>query len=348
MAKDDAIVCDKVAMIGLGSWGTAASGLVARHAGQVCGWVYEREVAEGINADHKNPLYLTGYTLPENVVATNDLTEAVTGAEAIIVVVPSAFLRATVRQMAPSVADDVPVLVLTKGIEPGTGLLMTDIVAEELGHPERVACLSGPNHAEEICQGKPAAAVVASKSPEVAAVFQELFLDPHFRAYVSSDVTGVEVCAAVKNVIAIACGIARGLQLGDNALSVLMTRGLAEVARLACAMGGDPITCMGLAGMGDLVTTCMSPHSRNGSFGAALVAGETLEQYQARTHMVVEGAVAALSAHELSERLGVEVPVVDAVWSVLYQGSSVRDEMKRILDRLPSVEFYGFEDAFRA
>lgn len=343
----DAIVCDKVAVIGLGSWGTAASGLVARHAGQVMGWVFEREVAEGINAEHRNPLYLTGYTLPENVRATNDLAEAVTGADAIVVVVPSAFLRATMRQMAPSVSDDTPVLVLTKGIEPGTGLLMTDIVAEELGKPARVACLSGPNHAEEICQGKPAAAVIASQDQAVAETFRALFIDQSFRAYVSSDVTGVEVCAAVKNVIAIACGIARGLELGDNALSVLMTRGLAEVARIACAMGGDPITCMGLAGMGDLVTTCMSPHSRNGSFGAALVAGETLEEYQARTHMVVEGAVAALSAHQICERLGVEAPVVDAVWSVLYNGSSVREEMRRMLDRLPYEEFYGFEEAFR-
>lgn len=335
------LVCEKVAVIGLGSWGTAVTGLVAPHAAQVCGWVYEEPIARAVNAEHRNPVYLTGYRIPENVTATNSLAEAVKGAGAVVVVVPSTFLRGTMRQMAPYLHEDVPVLVLTKGIEPDTGLLMTDVVAQELGRPNRVACLSGPNHAEEVCQGKPAAAVVAAAVPEVAELFQALFLGERFRAYVSSDVTGVEVCAALKNVVAIACGIASGLQMGDNAMAVLMTRGLAEVARLATAMGGDPLTCMGLAGMGDLVTTCMSPHSRNRTFGAALVAGETLEEYEGRTSMVVEGAVAARSAHQIAQRLGVDAPVIDAVWSVLYAGSSVTDEMQRMLDRLPSTEFYG-------
>ncbi|MEY8436425.1 NAD(P)H-dependent glycerol-3-phosphate dehydrogenase [Atopobiaceae bacterium 24-176] len=335
---------DKVAVIGMGSWGTAAAGLLARNAAQVCGWALEDEVARGITDGHRNPLYLSGYELPDNVRATTSLEEAVEGAEAVIVVVPSAFMRSTASSLASLLGADVPVCVLTKGIEPETMMLMTQVVADVCGGSERMACLSGPTHAEEICQGKPAAAVVASSSEPVADLFRSLFISQAFRAYVSSDLVGVEVCGAVKNVVAIACGIARGLELGDNTTAVLMTRGLAEIGRLACAMGAEPMTCMGLAGMGDLATTCMSPHSRNRTFGAALVAGETLEEYQARTRMVVEGAVAARSAHELAHRLGVDAPIVDAVHAVLYDHASVPGEMRRLLDRMPYDEFYGLGD----
>lgn len=334
----------KVTVIGMGSWGTAAAGLLARNAAEVCGWALEDEVARGITEEHRNPLYLAGYELPANVHATTSLEEAVKGAEAVVVVVPSAFMRSTASSLAPLLGADVPVCVLTKGIEPETMMLMTQVVADVCGGPERMACLSGPTHAEEICQGKPAAAVVASSSEPVADLFRSLFISPAFRAYVSDDLVGVEVCGAVKNVVAIACGIARGLELGDNTTAVLMTRGLAEIGRLACAMGAEPMTCMGLAGMGDLATTCMSPHSRNRTFGAALVAGETLEEYQARTRMVVEGAVAARSAHELADRLGVDAPIVDAVHAVLYDHAPVPGEMRRLLDRMPYDEFYGLGD----
>lgn len=337
------IVCDKVAVVGMGSWGTAAAGLLARNAGEVCGWALEEEVARGISEGHRNPLYLPSYELPANVRATTSMGEALDGADAVVVVVPSAFMRPTAERLAPLLGADVPVCVLTKGIEPETMMLMTQVVADVCGGPGRMACLSGPTHAEEICQGKPAAAVVAAASDAVADLFRSLFIAPSFRAYVSSDMVGVEVCGAVKNVVAIACGIARGLELGDNTSAVLMTRGLAEIGRLACAMGAEPMTCMGLAGMGDLATTCMSPHSRNRTFGAALVAGETLDEYQARTRMVVEGAVAARSAYELAGRLGVDAPIVAAVHAVLYDHAPLQGEMRRLLDRMPYDEFYGLE-----
>ena len=338
-------VVQKVAVIGMGSWGTAAAGMVGRRCLEVVGWAHEEEVAKGITRHSVNPLYLSNYQLPPNVVATTSLQEALEGAQAVVLCVPSAFIRATARQMAPYLAEDVPVVVLTKGIEPGTCMLMTQVTADELGGQERLACLSGPTHAEEICQGKPAAAVIAAHKPEVAQLFRELFLSPAFRAYVGEDMVGVEVCGAVKNVVAIACGISKGLNLGDNTISVLMTRGLAEIGRLVAAMGGDPLTCMGLAGMGDLITTCTSPHSRNRTFGTQLVEGETLESYQARTHMVVEGAASVVSAHELAQNLGVDMPVVSAVYRVLYEHSALQDEMWRLLDRSPYDEFYGMDAA---
>lgn len=334
----------KVAVIGLGSWGTAAAGLVARNADTVVGWAREPEVVEGINERRVNPLYLSDYELPANVGATGDVARALEGADAVVLTVPSAFIRATARSMAPYMGEDVPVVVLTKGIEADTGLLMTQVVADEIGNPARMACLSGPTHAEEISHDKPAAAVAAAEDEAVADLFRDLFLSPTFRAYVSSDTVGVEMCGAVKNVIAIACGIAWGMDMGDNAKSVLMTRGLAEIGRLAVAMGGDPLTCMGLAGMGDLITTCTSPHSRNRTFGASLVEGGTLAEYEARTHMVVEGAVAARSASELARKLSVDTPIIDAVCRVLYEGSPVDVELLRLLDRMPYEEFYGLSN----
>jgi glycerol-3-phosphate dehydrogenase (NAD(P)+) len=332
----------RVAVIGSGSWGTAASGLAAVHADQVVIWCHSAQVAEGINQTRHNPRHLVDYQLPANVGATASMAEACAGVDAAILAVPSAFLRQTCAQLAPHLRQDVPVLVLTKGVEPGTGDLMADLVAQELGNADRVAVLSGPNHAEEICKGTVSAAVVASKNAQVAATFQALMVNPHFRVYVSDDVVGVEVCGAVKNVIAIACGVAvAGLGAGDNTLAVLMTRGLAEITRISTALGGRSLTCMGLAGMGDLVATCTSQHSRNRTFGEAFARGESLAQYEARTHMVVEGAVAALSVHELTHKLSVESPLVDGVHGILYEDMPLAAAVDVLLGRLPREEFYG-------
>lgn len=331
----------KVAVVGFGSWGTAVCGLVAANARSVSAWAHSDAVVEGFSRTHENPRYLKGYRLPDNVSVTSDLAACAGGAEVVVLVVPSVHLRPVCIELAATLGPDVAVVVLTKGIERGTGLLMTDVAAQTLGSPERIGALSGPNHAEEVCQGKPAAAVLACGDDAVAERLRQAIIRPTFRVYRSRDVAGVETCGAVKNVMALACGIADGLGLGDNTGAVLMTRGLAEMTRVAVAMGADPMTPMGLAGMGDLVVTCTSPHSRNRSFGQALVAGESLEDYQRRTSMVVEGAVAAASTHELAARLGVDVPITDAVWRVLYDGSDVTDELWRLLDRPPQEEFYG-------
>lgn len=338
----DQVTCDRVvAIIGSGTWGTAACTLVAPQAREVRLWARRQSVAEAINQTHRNPQHLPDLQLPRNVRATASLAEALGGATEAVLAVPSAFLRATCAKAAPYVGASLPLLVLTKGIEPGTGLLMADLVAQELGSADRVAVLSGPNHAEEIARGKISAAVIAASAPWVAERFQQLFVSPAFRAYESSDLTGVEVCGAAKNVVAIACGMAAGLEAGDNTLAVLMTRGLAEIGRLSAACGGDPLTCMGLAGMGDLVVTCTSRHSRNRSFGEAFVAGESLAAYEERTHMVVEGAQAAISCWELAQRLGVEAPITKAVHDLLYRQATIEDAIGSLLGRIPHEEFYG-------
>ena len=232
-------------------------------------------------------------------------------------------------------------LVLTKGIEPSSHLLMTEVVSDVLSNPGRVAALSGPNHAEEVCQGRVSAAVVGSAHAGVSSLFQGLFLSRRFRVYRTDDMRGIEVCAAVKNVIAIASGVCAGTSLGDNALAVLMTRGLAEMSRVVHAMGGNPMTCMGLAGMGDLIVTCTSVHSRNRTFGMALAHGASLEGYESATGMVVEGARAVVSVCELARERGIETPITAAVHAILYEESNVDEAAHTLLSRIPDEEFYG-------
>ena len=333
----------RICVIGAGSWGTAVAGLVAPHCEEAVLWAHSQVVVDGINEYHTNPRYLMGYELPENVSATGRIPEAARDADAVVLVVPSKHVRDIAGRLSGIIAPEIPVLVLAKGIELDTGLLMTEVAADEVGHPERVGALSGPNHAEEVCRGKLSAAVLAANDRALAERMQQLFISRDFRVYVSSDVVGVEVCAAVKNVIAIACGAASGLGAGDNTLAVIMTRGLAEISRVVSAKGGDPMTCMGLAGMGDLIATCTSPHSRNRTFGQALVDGISLEQYERDTHMVVEGAQAARSVLAFARREGVEVPITQAVHGMLYEGYSPDTATSLLVDRLPHEEFYGLE-----
>ena len=330
----------KVTVVGSGSWGMGICGLLAHHAKSVVVWSHEEEVATSINACHKNPLQLKDYTLPDNVYATNSYEEALRDTEAVVVVVPSAFLRATCKGFAPYVDEYVPILVLTKGVEQKTSCLMADVVAQEVGKPSRIAVLSGPNHAEEVSQDKISCAVVAAESQEIAEFFQSLVMTHTFRVYVTDDVVGVEVCAAAKNVIAVAAGIAYALGAGDNTLAALMTRGLAEVSRIAVALGADPLTCMGLAGMGDLIVTCTSRHSRNRTFGEAFVAGESLADYQKRTGMVVEGAEAAKSILQLAEKKGIQVPITRVVHDILYRDMDLHEAIDALMGRYAYDEFY--------
>ncbi len=341
MSADVAARARKVGVVGSGSWGTAVSGLLAPHADEVVIWSYEDEVARGINERRHNPHQLTGYQVADCVRATTSLEETADGADVLLLVVPSAHLRGICEQLSPYVEDSVPVLVLTKGVERSTGCLMEEVVSQTLGNERRVAVLSGPNHAEEISEGTISAAVIAARDEQVASRFQALLKSRAFRAYVSDDVRGVEVCAAVKNVIALACGVAAALGAGDNTLAALMTRGLAEMSRIVVAMGGDPLTCMGLAGMGDLVVTCTSRHSRNRTFGEAFAAGESLMDYERRTGMVVEGAAAAASVRDIALKHDIEVPITRAVYQILYDGTPVEEAIEALLGRLPHDEFYG-------
>lgn len=332
----------RVAVVGAGSWGTAVARHLALQGADVSLWAHSEAVAEGVNRDHRNPRYISGAALPDAVRATTDVAACVEGADAAAFAVPSYALRAAARRSAGALPAGAPVVVLTKGVEEGTCELMTDVVRDEVGGPVgRIACLSGPNHAEEVSRDLPTAAVAASADLGCASFFQRLFHADRFRVYTSEDVVGVEVCAAYKNVVAIACGIVKGLELGDNTTAVIMTRGLAEMGRLVAARGGSPMTCMGLAGMGDLVATCTSSNSRNQTFGRAFVGGETLEGYEARTHMVVEGARACRSVREMARASGVDVPIADAVHGLLYEGEPLDDVIAGLYARAPRVEFYG-------
>lgn len=331
----------KACVVGSGSWGTAFTGILAPNVGEVVLWCRSAQVAEEINLKRRNPRRLCSYELCDNVSATADAAVALDGAGVVVLAVPSAHLRAVCRAIAPHVACDAIIVVLTKGMELDTHKLMHEIATDELGDASRIAVVSGPNHAEEISCGQVSAAVVASSNTSVAERVQGLLFSYSFRSYVSSDVVGVEVCGAVKNVVAIACGLAAGLGAGDNTLAVLMTRGIAEVARISSALGGDPLTPMGLAGMGDLVATCTSEHSRNRTFGEALAHGETLAEYEARTNMVVEGARAAMSVHELAVERGIEAPITAAVHGVLVNELDIDSAKESLLGRLPREEFYG-------
>ena len=334
-----------VALIGSGSWGTAVAGLAAARAERVTMWAHSEQTAAGINGEHRNPRYLVGYELPGQR-RRHDRARA--GARRCrghhLCRALHAPCASVCHQAAPFIAADTPVLCLTKGIEPESGLLMSEVIASEIGNETRVAALSGPNHAEEICRGGLSAAVIASEDPQVGEAFKDLLLSTAFRIYLSQDMTGVEVCGAMKNVIAIVCGISAGTGAGDNTLALIMTRGLAEISRLVHARGGQAMTCMGLAGMGDLIATCTSEHSRNRTFGYEFAHGVSLDEYQTRTHMVVEGAVAARSVSELARSLGVDIPLTFAVEQTLYNGVTLDRALEILTDRVPSQEFYGLTD----
>lgn len=320
----------KVAVIGAGSWGTAIAWVLDGKGHEVKIWAREPEIAESINEAGRNMSYLSAVQLSDRVSASSDFEQVLEGVDSVVMVTPSIGVRSTAEAMAPYLGPNTPVVILSKGVEEATSYLMTDILEEVFGNPARLAALSGPNHAEEVSKGVPSATVIASSSEEVASYFQELFSTDFFRCYVNDDVTGVEMCGAGKNIIAIACGICDGMGLGDNTKATVMTRGLAELARLGEAVGANPRTYMGLAGMGDLIVTCTSKHSRNRSCGEFIGKGGTLDEYLAGTNMVVEGAVACRSLRKLAREKGVDVPITEVVYDVLY-GSLKPEESIDIL-----------------
>ena len=331
----------KVAVIGAGSWGTAIANVLGENGHNVGLWARRSSVVQSINADHVNPRYLSDVLLSENVVATLSHQDAVLRARAALVVTPSSMVRGVARALADCVDQSFPVLICSKGVEAETGLLSTQVFTQEMGNPERFAVLSGPNHAEEIIKGIPAGTVIASECPDTSQLFQELLACSTLRTYVSQDVKGVQLCGAYKNIIAIAVGAAYGLGFGDNTASLLLTRGLAEMSRLIAAAGGDPLTCLGLAGTGDMVATCMSRHSRNRTFGEKLAAGMTLDEYKDQTHMVVEGALACKTIQTLAERHHVELPIANIVRGIVWEGQKMEDAAELLLNRELKQEFYG-------
>lgn len=321
-----------VAVIGSGTWGTAIAHLIAGKDIAVRMWTRSVDVADVINATHRNPRHLPDVELA-GVTASASFEDSLRGADAAIFVCPSSYLRSIAMSCAPFIASDLPVIVLTKGIEAQTGFTMVELLEDVLCNPSRIACLSGPNHAEEVSRGLPAATVVASSDKACSLYFQDLFNTSTFRVYTTSDVTGVELCAASKNVIAIANGMSVAMHLGDNASASLMTRGLAEVTRLVVALGGDARTCLGLAGVGDLIATCSSEHSRNRALGTFLVEGGTLAAFEEKMQMVAEGAVACKTVTELARQHDVEMPIAEAVRQVLWEGRDPHEIIETLFER---------------
>jgi len=331
----------RVAVVGAGSWGTAVSWLLGSKGVDVQLWAREPEIAEGINTDHRNQMYLRDVMLPACVRATPDVSEAIFGIDAVVVVTPSHGVRGVAESMAPGLPEATPVVSLAKGVERATLMRMTQVLEDVLGNRQRLAALSGPNHAEEVSRGIPSATVVAAHDETVGRMFQDLFLTPTFRVYTNPDVLGVELCGSSKNVIAVAAGMSDGLGYGDNTKATLITRGLAEMSRLGAHLGANPLTYMGLAGVGDLIVTCTSRHSRNRALGERIARGGSVETYSAETHMVAEGAVSAVSVDDLARSVGVELPITQKVRAVLYEGVAPAEAGVALMGRDAKDELHG-------
>jgi glycerol-3-phosphate dehydrogenase (NAD(P)+) len=322
----------RCAVIGAGAWGTALANLLAENGHETMLWAYESDVADAIAMRHENPRFLTGVALHPSLSATDDLATATAGAELVLFASPSHALRRVARDAAAGITAGTPLVVATKGIEADRLALMTDVVAEEIpAHP--VVALSGPSFALEVAQHLPTALVAACADLEIAQLVQRTFSTSAFRVYTQRDVVGVELGGALKNVMAVATGIADGLALGFNARAALITRGLAEMTRLGVALGADPLTFAGLAGVGDLVLTCTGSLSRNRQVGLAIGEGATLAEVLAGRETVAEGVATTQSAQALAEREGVEMPIVAAVHRVLFERQPARWALVELMTR---------------
>jgi glycerol-3-phosphate dehydrogenase (NAD(P)+) len=322
----------RCAVIGAGAWGTALADLLARNGHDVLLWAYEPDVAQAINTRHSNPRFLPGASLARSLRSTSSLEESLDGAEMVTYVTPSHVLRAVSREAAPHTNNDATLVVASKGIERGTLRMMSEVVREETGVAAVVA-LSGPSFAAEVAQRQPTAVVAASTDHDRAVGVQLAFSNSTFRVYTHDDELGVELGGALKNVMAIATGLAEGLGLGHNPRAALITRGLAEIARLGDALGADPRTFAGLAGLGDLVLTCTGALSRNRALGMDIGKGASLEEALATRETVAEGVFTTQSAHALAAREGVEMPIVSAVHRILFEQQPPRDAMDDLMSR---------------
>jgi glycerol-3-phosphate dehydrogenase (NAD(P)+) len=322
----------RIGIIGGGAWGSALA-LTARRAGRdVVLWAREPEVAAAINRDHANPLFLPDVSLDPAIGATTELGQAVRGADVLLLVVPAQHLRALAAALAPLLPAGLPMVICAKGIEEGSGALMSEVVAAMLPQAP-LALLSGPTFASEVAAGLPTAVTLACADAVLGRRLIAALGTRSFRPYLAADVVGAEIGGAVKNVLAIACGIVMGRKLGDNARAALITRGLAEMVRLALAKGGKPETLMGLSGLGDLVLTCTSLTSRNHSLGVALGEGKALAEILAGRRSVAEGVSSAAAAAALGRRLGVDMPITAAVDAILHHGAAIDAAIESLLAR---------------
>jgi len=321
-----------LAIIGAGSWGTALAIVLAPKFERVRLWVYEKELAERMNGARENDVYLPGFKLPENVETVTGLGDAVHSASVVLSVMPSHHARGLYTRMLPHLDDSMTFVSATKGIENGTLLRMSQVI-EEVTKSPKIAVLSGPTFAREVARGEPAAVVVSSANQKVAMEVQTAFSGPTLRLYTNHDPIGVEVGAALKNVIAIGAGVCQGLGLGNNTMAALITRGLAEITRLAVAMGGEPKTLAGLAGLGDLVLTCSGELSRNRRVGLELAKGRRIEEITGSMKMVAEGVETCAAAVGLGTKFGVDLPIIQQMDAVLHRGKSPREALRDLMER---------------
>lgn len=324
----------KATVIGGGSWGTALASVLAQKD-DVCIWAREPEVVSGINTEHRNPVYQSAYTLPERITASTDLVGSIEGAEMIVMVVPSHVTRLIAGQLAPHIKPGTLVVCASKGIENDSLETMEEVLSATLPRANRgdLAFLSGPSFAAETIQQMATAVTIAARYHDVAEQVQRRFSTPYFRCYTTEDVTGVELGGALKNVIAIAAGAADGLGLGYNSTAALLTRGLAEISRLAVNRGANPLTLSGLAGMGDLVLTCTGSLSRNRRVGTMLGKGQTIEEILASMNEVAEGVKTARSVYELAAKEGVEMPISEQVYLMIYEGKPAGQALTDLMSR---------------
>jgi len=326
---------NRVAVLGAGSWGTSLAIVLAENGHDTLLWSHRKEQANEINIQHTNAKYLPSTVLPKNLKATADIAEAVEHAEVIVMAVPTKGIRETCEKMLQTLNKKVLFVHVSKGIEPDTLMRISEIMHEEIPAKfiEDVVVLSGPSHAEEVVQHHPTTVASACENVASAERIQDLFMNQYFRVYTNEDVVGVEIGGALKNVIALAAGAVDGLGFGDNAKAALITRGLAEISRLGVKIGANPLTFAGLAGMGDLIVTCTSVHSRNWRAGNMLGKGLSLDEILDQMGMVVEGVRTTQAAHQLAEKYNVSMPISEALYSVLFEGKDPHKVVEELMLR---------------
>ena len=321
----------KITVLGSGAWGTALALVLHDNGHDVTLWSFLAQETETLQKTHENPM-LKGVSLPDGMTFTNAF-DSVTESELVVFATPSFAVRQTAKAAAPYLKPGTTVVSVTKGIEANTGLRMTEIIRQEIKDSCKVVALSGPSHAEEVGRKIPTGVVAACEDLEAAQLVQDTFMNPVFRVYTNPDIVGVELGAALKNVIALCCGVSDGMGLGDNTKALMMTRGMTEMARLGVAMGGQSDTFAGLSGMGDLIVTCTSMHSRNRRAGILVGQGRTAQEAMKEVGAVVEGYYAADSAHMLAEKMGVDMPICRCAYEVLYQGKRVEEVVDELMGR---------------
>ena len=330
---------EKVSVFGAGSWGTALSYVLAQNGHDLLVWTHRADQAEEINR-HSNSNYLKGIRLPDSLKATSDLSEAVEHAKILVLAVPTKAIREVCKKIKENLVEPALFVHVSKGIEPDSLKRISEMIREEIPEQwiEDIVVLSGPSHAEEVVLEHPTTVTAACENTKSAERIQDLFMNQYFRVYTNKDVIGVEIGGALKNIIALAVGITDGLGYGDNAKAALMTRGLAEIARLGVKMGATPLTFSGLTGVGDLIVTCTSPHSRNWRAGNMLGQGKSLDEVLEEMGMVVEGIRTTKAAHQLAEAYNVPMPITAALYAVLFEGVSTTEAVGKLMGRMKKNE----------